>query len=128
VRRAEELLMDAAPTARAAALEAMGDLMNYRGQYSGCIQVRAGKLPEVLRCRIVDEKQVVRRAALNCCTAVLTQEVWNATPREAVKTYGQALLELVAARTRDRACQIRALAVKSLNRTIAKHHGAAGSS
>jgi hypothetical protein len=96
VRRAEELLMDAAPTACAAALEAKGELMNYRGQYSGCIQVGAGKLPEVLRCRIVDEKLVVRRAALNCCTAVLTQDVWNATPGEAAP--GEAL------KTYDRRC------------------------
>ena len=112
----QQQLSDQAPTIRAAALESITSIIenleiNPFGVVIKHIIDSSGSLEKILKKRIIDEKLIVRRAALQCLTQIIT---CNA------KVLTSTMIDLLTSRTLDRAVSMRSLAIKSLNLSLAK--------
>ncbi|OHT05358.1 hypothetical protein TRFO_05935 [Tritrichomonas foetus] len=103
-------LTDSAPTVRASSLDAVSSIIENLENNSFGIVIKnvidsKGTLQSIFQKRIVDEKLVVRRAALQCLTQIVMSNARAISP---------VMIEMIASRVRDRAVSIRNMAVKSL--------------
>lgn len=110
----KSLLSDVAPTVRSAALDCLASIIENlnENQYGAIIKHvidASGSLETILRNRIVEEKLIVRRSALNCLTQIVISNARSITP---------IMIQLISNRIRDRALSIRTMAIKSLNSAI----------
>ena len=104
---------DVAPTVRAAALDAVSYVIAslsghpYTQIIENVIDCH-GSLKKTLHKRIIDDKLVVRRAALNCVSELMKN----------AQELDKELLDLISGRVRDRALSIRQQAIRTLNAAI----------
>jgi condensin-2 complex subunit D3 len=111
--RLQNQLNDIAPTVRAAALDGISLIMPVMDDHvcSAILQRIVdvnGALLATLSSRIIDEKLVVRRAALSCIYEILSH---SSDPQPA-------LVDLLAGRARDRATSLRQQAVKAMGHVV----------
>ncbi|OHS97391.1 hypothetical protein TRFO_36397 [Tritrichomonas foetus] len=109
-------LTDQAPTVRAMALDGIAQIFegidsNPFGAVIQNVIDNSKYIEQILRKRIVDEKLIVRRAALNCLNQIAFSSNFNLS---------QAIIEMITSRTRDRAVSIRTQAIKSVNSALVR--------
>ena len=110
-------LNDNAPTVRSMALDGIATLIGVSksNEYSAVINSvinNSKDLENIFQQRVIDEKLIVRRSALNClCKYILSHP----------ENLNFSLIQLLSSRTRDKAVSIRQITIKYINSLLTKY-------